>query len=180
MKLCCSIIMQNRNRKVLKQHAKISLDSVMPQFMMNMNNFLGYFSIALGITFHLEREKLNSMMLRFPPQISNWMWRVEAHFKTTLQTLTNPLLRSSSYAYLFLTQKIGYHDFMAPFLELLLNTVQLSWLSIFWLRKNHHPTQQQQRDHHTQLLSFLFNQNAIIHLKSSNTNRILARKLKLL
>ena len=136
MKLCCSIIMQNRNRKVLKQHAKISLDSVMPQFMMNMNNFLGYFSIALGITFHLEREKLNSMMLRFPPQISNWMWRVEAHFKTTLQTLTNPLLRSSSYAYLFLTQKIGYHDFMAPFLELLLNTVQLSWLSIFWLRKN--------------------------------------------
>ena len=114
-------------------------------------------------------------MLRFPPQISNWMWRVEAHFKTTLQTLTNPLLRSSSYAYLFLTQKIGYHDFMAPFLELLLNTVQLSWLSIFWLRKNHHPTQQQQRDHHTQLLSFLFNQNAIIHLKSSNTNRILAR-----
>lgn len=73
MKLCCSIIMQNRNRKVLKQHAKISLDSVMPQFMMNMNNFLGYFSIALGITFHLEREKLNSMMLRFPPQISNWI-----------------------------------------------------------------------------------------------------------
>ena len=112
--------------------------------MMNMNNLpllKNYFSIVhLRITFQLEREKLNSMMLRFPPQISNWMWSgsSKAHFKTTLLLLfqTNPLLRSSSYAYLFSDAENWLPRFHGSIFRSSLNTVQLSWLSIFWLRKN--------------------------------------------